>query len=75
MISHIPDYPYLDMLHSIPVNTLLLGLIPLLSLGIVLVLYLVEKRKQQKSINFFVNFISLFTNPEMQQFDKELDKT
>lgn len=30
-------------------------------------LYVRERAKQRKSILFFVNFLSLFTNPEMQE--------
>ena len=35
--------------------------------AVVAVLYVRERAKQRKSILFFVNFLSLFTNPEMQE--------
>ena len=55
----------------LPINTLLLFVIPILSIVIVLFLYSMEHQEQKRNVLFFVNFLSLFTNPEMQQFDKE----
>ena len=42
-------------------------LIPLASAGVVLLLYVRERAKQRKQVLFLVNFLSLFTNPEMQE--------
>ena len=49
----------------LPINWILLILIPVASLGVVSVLYVRERAKQRKHVLFLVNFLSLFTNPEM----------
>ena len=51
----------------LPINWILLILIPVASLGVVSVLYVRERAKQRKHVRFLVNFLSLFTNPEMQE--------
>ena len=51
----------------LPINWILLILIPVASFGVVAVLYVRERAKQRKHVLFLVNFLSLFTNPEMQE--------
>lgn len=51
----------------LPINWILLILIPVASLGVVSVLYVRERAKQRKHVLFLANFLSLFTNPEMQE--------
>lgn len=51
----------------LPINWILLILIPVASLGVVSVLYVRERAKQRKHVLFLVNYLSLFTNPEMQE--------
>lgn len=56
-----------ERLLLLPINWILLILIPLASAGVVLLLYVRERAKQRKQVLFLVNFLSLFTNPEMQE--------
>lgn len=60
----------------LPINWILLILIPLASVGVVSVLYVRERAKQRKHVLFLVNFLSLFTNPEMQECEiKEYERS
>ncbi|KAK8828672.1 hypothetical protein WA577_000154, partial [Blastocystis sp. JDR] len=67
VISYIPDLRLRERLMLLPINWILLILIPVASLGVVSVLYVRERAKQRKHVLFLVNFLSLFTNPEMQE--------
>lgn len=48
------------------VNQILLLVIPVTSALIVLLLFIQERKQQRKSVLFLQNFLSVFTNPEMQ---------
>lgn len=48
------------------VNQILLLVIPVTSALIVLLLFIRERKQQRKSVLFLQNFLSVFTNPEMQ---------
>lgn len=50
-------------------NLLLLLFVVLASALIVLYLFVKERRKQRKNVLFLQNFLSVFTNPEMQESD------
>ena len=63
----LPELDYLSWIRSIPLPTILFTAIPIVSSGIVMMMYLVEHRKWRKNVLFFVDFLSLFTNQEMQE--------
>ena len=48
------------------INQVLLLVIPLMSALVVLILFLRERKQQRKNVLFLQNFLSVFTNPEMQ---------
>ena len=50
-------------------NLLLLLLVVIASALIVFYLFVKERRKQRKNVLFLQNFLSVFTNPEMQESD------
>lgn len=50
-------------------NLLLLVFVVLASALIVLYLFVKERREQRKNVLFLQNFLSVFTNPEMQESD------
>lgn len=63
----LPELDYLSWIRSIPLPTILFTAIPIVSSGIVMMMYLAEHRKWRKNVLFFVDFLSLFTNQEMQE--------
>ena len=50
-------------------NLLLLLFVVIASALVVLYLFVKERRKQRKNVLFLQNFLSVFTNPEMQESD------
>ena len=50
-------------------NLLLLLFVVIASALLVLYLFVKERRKQRKNVLFLQNFLSVFTNPEMQESD------
>ena len=72
----IPEFDYFSWIRSIPLPTIIFTAIPIISSGVVMMMYLLEHRKWRKNVLFFVDFLSLFTNQEMQEgCMKELERS
>ena len=67
MISFLPDLDYSSWIRSISLPAAIFTAIPIVSAGIVMVMYLSEHRKWRQNVLFLVDFLSLFTNQEMQE--------
>ena len=50
-----------------PLNAALCLLVPLGSLLVVSMMFVVQRRRQRRGVLFLVNFLSLFTNQEMRE--------
>ena len=62
----LPELDYLSSIRSIPLSRILFTAIPIVSSG-VMMMYFAERRKWRKNVLFLVDFLSLFTNQEMQE--------
>ena len=67
MIAFLPDLDYSSWIRSISLPAAIFTAIPIVSAGIVMVMYLSEHRKWRQNVLFLVDFLSLFTNQEMQE--------
>lgn len=73
VLGHIPEVNPQIFSFFGNVNQILLLVIPVTSALIVLLLFIQERKQQRKSVLFLQNFLSVFTNPEMQDGEmKEL---
>ena len=66
IVSYLPEIDVIAMLQKVNITLLLVIALPLLSLLIVLCMYFRERKEQRKHVLFLQNFLSLFTNPDMQ---------
>ena len=66
VVGHLPEIDIVDTLQKVNITLLLMIALPILSLLIVLCMYVRERKEQQKHVLFLQNFLSLFTNPDMQ---------
>ena len=66
IVSYLPEIDIIAMLQKVNITLLLVIALPLLSLLTVLCMYVRERKEQRKHVLFLQNFLSLFTNPDMQ---------
>ena len=66
VVGHLPEIDIVDTLQKVNITLLLMIALPILSLLIVLCMYARERKEQRKHVLFLQNFLSLFTNPDMQ---------
>ena len=66
IVSYLPEIDIIAMLQKVNTTLLLVIALPLLSLLTVLCMYVHERKEQRKHVLFLQNFLSLFTNPDMQ---------
>lgn len=67
IVGHLPEIDYVAIFSKYSAVSMTLIGLPVLSVLVVLCMYLREMKKQRKHIIFIQNFLSLFTNPEMQE--------
>ncbi|KAK8794169.1 hypothetical protein WA171_003294, partial [Blastocystis sp. BT1] len=66
ILGHIPEVDPQIFSYFGNLNQVLLLVVPLLSALVVLILFIHERRQQRRNVLFLQNFLSVFTNPEMQ---------
>lgn len=69
IIGYLPEVNWMSYLRLENANLLLLLFVVIASALVVLYLFVKERRKQRKNVLFLQNFLSVFTNPEMQESD------
>ena len=69
IVGHLPEIDIIAVLQKVNITLLMAIALPLLSLVVVLCMYARERKEQRKHVLFLQNFLSLFTNPDMQEVE------